>query len=97
MQVHLAEQFDREFAGSEREWLARLPSAVGAAPSEQVGRALTARIGEGELALSWREAPPRAGQSGPRLLVSFRFRGLQDIERWRFMRGFERVMQPERR
>lgn len=97
----VAEQFDREFACSEREWLALLPQAVGGRPATLVAQALTVPIeagdggDAGELALSWRQAPARAASKpdAPRLLASFRFRGLDDLARYRFMRRFDLVLQ----
>jgi len=90
-----AEQFDRELALAECEWLDRLPQAVGAHPSQQVGRALTVAIDPGQVSLSWRPVtvPGCAGGRASRLRVSFRFRGLDDLERYRFMKRFDLCMQ----
>lgn len=94
-----AEQFDRELALAEREWLDRLPQAVGAHPSQQVGRALTVAIVPGQVRLSWRPITVQGGAGGraPRLRVSFRFQGLDDLERYRFMKRFDLCMQPGER
>jgi len=92
MQAFYAESFDREMGCTEREWLGYLPQALGGIPVQQIAQALTARIGEdGQLALSWRVAEARAiGLARiPRLLVSFRFSGLDDAQRYLFMRRFD--------
>lgn len=91
MPAFYAESFDREMACSEREWLGILPRAMGDNTCQQVARALTVRIGEGQLVLSWRTlAPQVTGQAGtPRLLVSFRFSGLDGMQRYAFMKRFD--------
>ena len=99
MQPSCAENFDREMACSEREWLASLPQAIGAHPFQQIAQALTAQIGaQGQLILSWRVAEPRTlgSASGSRLLVSFRFSGLDATQRYLFMRRFDQLMQRAR-
>lgn len=96
MQPYCAENFDREVACTERDWLAGLPQAIGAHPFQQIAQALTAQIGaQGELILSWRVAAPRMLGSGhvPRLLVSFRFTELDATQRYLFMRRFDQLMQ----
>ena len=96
IQPSYAENFDREVACTEREWLAGLPQAIGAHPFQQIARALSAQIGkEGQLMLSWRIAESRTLGPGrtPRLLVSFRFQGLNDTQRYLFMRRFDLQMQ----
>ena len=95
MQAFYAEQFDREMGCTEREWLGYLPQAIGSHPYQQVAQALTATIDQGQLTLSWRVAEPRRiGLAKiPRLLVSFRFQGLDDAERYRFMKRFDLFMQ----
>jgi hypothetical protein len=95
MQAFYAENFDREMGCTEREWLGWLPHAIGPNPFQQIAQALTARIGEGQLVLSWRVADPRViGLARiPRLMVSFRFSGLDDVQRYLFMRRFDLYMQ----
>ena len=96
MQAFYAEHFDREMGCTEKEWLGWLPDAIGAHRYQQVAQALTARIGEqGQLTLSWRSAEPRAIALAriPRLLVSFRFAGLDDAQRYVFMKRFDLYMQ----
>ena len=95
MQAFYAENFDREMGCTEKEWLGWLPQAMGAHPYKQVARALTAQVGGGELVLSWHVAAPRAIALAriPRLLVSFRFAGLDELQRYRFMKRFDLYMQ----
>lgn len=96
MQPSYAENFDREIACTEREWLASLPQAIGAHPYQQIAQALTVQIGaQGQLILSWRLAEPRKTGAArfARLQVSFRFSGLDDTQRYLFMRRFDRLMQ----
>jgi hypothetical protein len=95
MQAFYAEHFDREMGCSEREWLGWLPQAVGPHPCQQVAQALTARIDTGQLVLSWHTTEPRViGLARiPRLLVSFRFSGLDEVQRYRFMKRFDLYMQ----
>lgn len=95
MQAFYAENFDREMGCTEREWLSWLPQAIGSHPYQQIAQALTARIGPGQLVLSWRTAEPRAiGLARiPRMLVSFRFSGLDEAQRYSFMKRFDLYMQ----
>lgn len=95
MQAFYAENFDREMGCTEREWLGWLPNAIGTHPYQLIAQALTARIGTGQLTLSWRAGDPRAiGLARiPRLLVSFRFSGLDDGQRYLFMKRFDLYMQ----
>ena len=95
MQAFYAESFDREMGCTEREWLGWLHNAIGPNPYQQVAQALSARIGDGQLSLSWRVAEPRAiGLARiPRLLVSFRFADLDEAQRYLFMKRFDLYMQ----
>lgn len=95
MQAFYAEAFDREMGCTEREWLSWLHNAIGPHPYQQVAQALSARIGDGHLTLSWRVAEPRAiGLARiPRLLVSFRFSALDQAQRYLFMKRFDLYMQ----
>lgn len=95
MQAFYATDFEREMGCTEKEWLGWLPAAMGAHRYQLVAQALTAHIDEGQLALSWRAAEPRAiGLARiPRLLVSFRFSGLDEAQRYRFMKRFDLYMQ----
>ncbi len=95
MQAFYAENFDREMGCTEKEWLGWLPEAMGLHAYRQVAQALTARIDTGQLVLSWQVGEPRAIALAriPRLLVSFRFTGLDDLQRYRFMKRFDLYMQ----
>lgn len=95
MQAFYAENFDREMGCTEKEWLGWLPEAMGAHTYKQVVQALTAKIDTGQLVLSWRVGEPRviALARIPRLLVSFRFSGLDELQRYRFMKRFDLYMQ----
>ncbi len=91
MHPFFAENFDRELACSEKDWLAWLPQALGGYPYQLVANALTASIDAGQLRLSWRGAAPRgtAPMQPGRLLVSFRFIGLDALQRYRVMKRFD--------
>lgn len=91
MHVFCAENFDREMACTEQEWLGWLPQAMGPHPYQVMVHALTATIGEGQLHLSWRVADPSVTPRAriARLLVSFRFTGIDGLHRNRFMKRFD--------
>ena len=91
MQSHYAEQFDREMGCTEPEWLASVPRALANHPHQFTDRALTVQIGTGRLHLAWQVAEPRviALARIPRLLVHFRFTGLDDAQRLAFMKHFD--------
>lgn len=95
MQAFYAENFDREMGCTEKEWLGWLPQAMGPHPYTLVSQAVTARIDGGTLSLSWRVGEPRtiALARIPRLLVQFRFSGLDELQRYRFMKRFDLYMQ----
>lgn len=95
MQAFYAASFDREMGCTEKEWLGWLPDAMGGHPYQLVAQALTARIASGQLILSWCVGEPRviALARIPRLLVSFRFTGLDEAQRYRFMKRFDLYMQ----
>jgi len=88
--------FEREHGLTEAEWQAALPGA--AAPHALAcgpGAQARVAIGSGRLELAWTVLPPRriALMHMPRLAVRYRFIGVADAERQRFMRGFDRFMQ----
>ncbi len=95
MQSHYAEQFDREMGCTETEWLGWLPAAMGDVPWQQQPSTLHAQLGDGSLNIHWQTGEPRriALISMPRLLVSFRFEGLDDAQRYAFMKRFDLYMQ----
>lgn len=92
----VAPAFERDTAGTEAEWLMRLPGACGERPVVMGDRC--ARVdfeGGGRLAIAWRALPPRriALLSMARLAVSYCFNGVEASERARFMRHFDLYMQ----
>jgi hypothetical protein len=95
MQSHYAASFDREMGCTEREWLSWLPGAV-REQALQVGDG-RARVGieGGHLTLHWQVLSPRqiALVRLPRLAVEFRFEGVGDEARQRFMRYFDLYLQ----
>lgn len=95
MQSFYAEQFEREMGCTEAEWLMWLPNAIGGHPCKLQTQAADVRIGDGTLGLTWRSAEPRviALMRIPRLLVSFWFEGLDDAQRYAFMKRFDLYMQ----
>lgn len=82
-------------ACTEAEWLRWLPNAIGEHFWKLQSQSAGVRIGDGALGLSWRVAEPRvmALISLPRLLVSFRFAGVDETQRYRFMKRFDLYMQ----
>lgn len=95
MQSFYADSFDREMGCTEKEWLGWLPQAMGQNSYKIVAQALTATVDSGQLTLTWRVGEPRviALARIPRLLVSFRFSGPDDVQRYRFMKRFDLYMQ----
>jgi hypothetical protein len=96
VQAHYPEAFERDMGCTEAEWLGWLPEAIGANAWQRSARAAQVRIGEqGSLSLTWRTVEPRviALMRIPRLLVSFRFSGLDDAQRLAFMKRFDLFMQ----
>jgi hypothetical protein len=80
---------------TETEWLGWLPGAVGSHALKLRAQAATVHIGDGALHLHWRALPPRqiALMRMPRQAVAFRFDGVNDEARQRFMRHFDLYMQ----
>ena len=95
MQSFYAERFEREMGCTEAEGLRWLPNAIGEQHWKLQAHAAGVRIGDGALGLRWRVAAPRviALISMPRLLVSFRFAGLDEVQRYAFMKRFDLYMQ----
>ena len=89
------EVFERDMACTEADWLRWLPAAIGDQFFKQhTGRA-GIRLGDGALGLKWQVAEPRVMGlvSLPRLLVSFRFAGVNEAARQAFMQRFDLYMQ----
>lgn len=80
---------------TEAEWLAWLPAALGDNAWQRGDAFVQAAIGLGSLQIHWRPAPPRVlGQARiPRLLVRFAFCGLDEGQRYAFMKRFDLYMQ----
>jgi hypothetical protein len=80
---------------TEAEWLRWLPNAIGEHHWKLQTNAAGVRIGDGALGLKWQVAQPRviALVQMPRLLVSFRFAGLDEARRYAFMKRFDLYMQ----
>jgi hypothetical protein len=96
VQAHYPEAFERDMGCTEAEWLGWLPEAIGANAWQRSAGAAKVQIGEqGDLLLAWRAGEPRviALMRIPRLLVSFRFNGLDDVQRHAFMKRFDLFMQ----
>ena len=95
MQSFYPERFERDMGCTEAEWLRWLPNALGAHPWKLQTNAAGVRIGDGALGLKWQVAQPRviALIQMPRLLVSFRFAGLDEAQRYAFMKRFDLYMQ----
>ncbi|MFM7331956.1 MAG: hypothetical protein ACKO1L_09905 [Brachymonas sp.] len=95
MQSHYAERFDREMGCTETEWLGWLPAAMGDVSWQQKPSGVHAQVEQGQLDISWHVAEPRsiALFRIPRLIVSFKFQGLSDAQRYTFMKRFDLYMQ----
>jgi len=80
---------------TEAEWLGWLPAALGDNAWQRDGASVQITIGPGRLQIGWQAAPPRVfGQVRiPRLLVGFVFAGLDDAQRYVFMKRFDLYMQ----
>ena len=95
MQSSYDAEFDREMGCTEAEWLGWLPAAIGAHPYQLTRSAVLISLSGGTLAIQWQPGPPRviALLRMPRLLVAFRFQGLDDAARYAFMKRFDLYMQ----
>jgi hypothetical protein len=96
LQSFYPETFDREMGCTVAEWLMWLPAAMGDVPWTQQGDTLQAVLpAHGQLRIVWRTGEPRriALFSLPRLHVSFAFTGLDDAQRYSFMKRFDLYMQ----
>jgi hypothetical protein len=95
MQAFYPERFERDMGCTEFEWLRWLPQAVGDHHWKLHTGTAGVRIGDGALGLKWQQAPPRVIGlvSIPVLQVSFRFAGLDDAQRYAFMKRFDLYMQ----
>ena len=81
---------------TEAEWLGWLPAAIGNHAWQREGAAAQVTLEPGSLRIQWQVAPARVlgGLARiPRLLVQFAFTGLDDDQRYRFMKRFDLYMQ----
>ena len=94
MQSFYPERFERDMGCTEAEWLRGLPVAIGDHFWKTQAGFAHVRIGDGALGLTWSVGEPRviAAVRLPRLLVSFRFTGLADAQRYAFMKRFDLYM-----
>ena len=95
MQSVYEERFERDMACTEADWLRWLPDAIGEHHWKHQDSTVGVRIGDGALGLKWEVAPPRviAQVQMPRLLVRFRFAGVDETARYAFMKRFDLYMQ----
>lgn len=95
MQSSYEPVFEREMGCTEAEWLGWLPAAVGACVWQRDGQSATVDVPPGSLVLSWEPRSPRviALMRMPVLHVRFAFSGLDDAQRYVFMRRFDLYMQ----
>ncbi len=95
MQSSYPERFEREMGCTEAEWLMWLPNAIGDNFWKLQTQSAGVRIGDGALGLTWQVGEPRviALMCIPRLLVNFRFAGVDEAQRYRFMKRFDLYMQ----
>ena len=95
MQSFYAKQFDREMGCTIPEWLGWLPAAMGEVKWQQSENSVQAQIEGGSLRIHWRVGEPRqiALFKLPRLHVGFAFDGLDDAQRYTFMKRFDLYMQ----
>lgn len=91
MQSHYPEQFERDMACTEAEWLRLLPRAIGDHPWQRDGATVQVQFEGGSLTLRWQPLPPRviALMRMPRMQMNFAFSGLDAARRYRFMKRFD--------
>ncbi|NCP39144.1 MAG: hypothetical protein GW848_01370 [Rhodoferax sp.] len=95
MQSFYPEIFERDMACTEADWLRWLPNAIGDRFYKLQPASAGVRLGDGALGLKWQVAAPRVIGlvSLPRLLVNFRFAGVDEATRHAFMTRFDLYMQ----
>ncbi|TNF63041.1 MAG: hypothetical protein EP306_02015 [Burkholderiales bacterium] len=97
MQSSYPAQFERDMGTSEAEWQAALPRAIGPGHAWRFEGPRSARvdIGSGSLRIEWEPLPERriALLVMQRLLVRFRFDGVDDSQRLAFMKPFDLTLQ----
>ena len=87
----LGERFEREHGCTLAEWLRWLPEAVHGHALAIEGDAAVVAIGDGRLHVAWHALPPRviALIRMPRMQIAYRFEGVDDEARRRFMKRFD--------
>ncbi len=95
MQSVFDERFERDMGCTEADWLRWLPDAIGEHHWKRQECTVGVRIGDGALGLKWEVAAPRviAQVQVPRMLVRFRFAGVDEEARCTFMKRFDLYMQ----
>ena len=95
MQAFYAANFEREMGCTEAQWLMWLPRALGEHPWHLQTDSAAVCIDAGTLDLTWQVAPARVIGlvSIPVLRVSFCFGGLDEAQRYSFMKRFDLYMQ----
>lgn len=97
MHASYPESFERDMGTSEPEWLAALPRAIGLrhAWSFEGERQVIVTLPGGRLVIAWEALPERriALLVMKRLLVRFRFEGVDPDTRIAFMKPFDLSMQ----
>jgi hypothetical protein len=95
MQGHYPSHFERDTAGTEAEWLSRLPGACAGHALTLGERRAGVMLDQGRLTLNWTVLPARqiALLRMERMSVRFDFDGVDEPERQRFMRYFDLYMQ----
>lgn len=95
MQSHYPAAFERDMGCTEHEWLGWLPAALGDVGWQRQDKRVQAQLEEGSLVIDWLVMAPRsiALMRIPRLQVRFRFEGVSDTARHRFMKRFDLYMQ----
>lgn len=89
------EQFERDTNGTPADWLRWLPAACGDCPLALGDGTAVVQIGSGRLHLDWQVLAPRriALVALPRMLVRYRFEGVEAAQRQHFLQHFDLVMQ----
>jgi hypothetical protein len=95
MQSSYAESFQRDMGCTEAEWLGWLPAAVGDRTWTLGTGQARVEVDLGQLQLRWQAMPPRviALMRMPILRVDFAFTGLDEAQRYAFMKRFDLYMQ----
>jgi hypothetical protein len=105
MQSYYAQSFNREMGCTPEEWHGWLPQAMGhcewtvhghaEGAAEATFQSLFPDARDAALRIAWQATEPRkiALFSIPRLKVSFTFTGLDDAQRYKFMKRFDLYMQ----